>query len=356
MKVAMVTLIRPYHGSGDGITEYTYQIYNKLKGKMTIDFICPLEKVKHHDTLGLIYANSIFKNRIKKLASMDYDVIHITHPELGFAAKILKQSRSRARVVSCIHDLMRLESGFHYGLMQKTYNLIVTKNIKDALDYSDYIIFTSSTVRDVTLKRFPKVRRYTTTLLGTKDYFLAKMIPEKRKAKTFTIGYMGSHVYYKNVIFVLKTALLLKSHKEYRFMVYGRGGMTDSLLAYKASKGLDNVEFPGFAPEDKLLEIYDSFDAFIWPSFGDSSSFPIEDAQARGLPVIIYDKGILDKEVRECSLVARDEKEAARIIINLRQKGFDGRLRKKELDFVRSISWNNTANKTFEVYKKLTGE
>ena len=353
MKVALVTMIKPHYGSGDGITEYTYQLQEKMSRWCDVDVYAPLDTLKREDVSGLIYANSLFRMKIGKLAKMDYDVVHITHPELGYVAKILKSKRSRAKIVTSIHDLMRLDKGFHKGVMQHVYNYVVSANIMTALRSSDQIIFTSSSVAKDVVSRFQFIKGHITTLLGTKDAFLDKPLPNKKMRRNFTIGYIGSLRYHKNVIFVLKTALQLRKRSGYRFLVYGSGPEMEALRDFKQKNKLDNVTFMGFAPESKLIGIYDDFDAFIWPSTGDSSSFPIEDAQARGIPVIIYKDNILDNEVRRYSFTADDESHAAKIIIGLRGRGYPKKMRDDAITFVSSISWENTARRTFERYKKL---
>ncbi|MDE1824980.1 MAG: glycosyltransferase [Candidatus Micrarchaeota archaeon] len=356
MKVAIITLVKPQEGSGDGITEYTHQIHQKLKGKVYIALIYPLSELKRQDTVGLIYANSLFKLRIKKLAKENYDVIHIAHPELGFAAKILRENGSKARIISCIHDLMRLDKGFHKGVIQGAYNYIVSANIRDAIKYSNFIIFTSSSVQKDVLSRFKQIKHWSTTLLGTKDYFITTRIPKKPKHREFRVGYVGSFAYHKNVIFILKTALQLLKNKEIKFIIYGTGAEKKHLNSYKSEMDLVNVRFMGFAPEEKLLQIYDGFDAFFWPSTGDSSSFPIEDAKARGLPIVVCKKNIFDEEVKNYVFEARDPKHSARILINLKMRGFSKKMRDAELKYAESISWSNTARKTLDIYKKVLGK
>ena len=355
MKVAMVNLVRPQPGSGDGLTEYAWQIYSKLRKSADIDLIYPLEKLKMQDTLGILYANSLFRLKVRKLAKGNYDVIHITHPELGFVAKMLKEKGTRARIVSSVHDLMRLDKGFHKGIMQGAYNLVVSANIGNAIRYSDMIIFTSSAVKNEVLQRFRgEIKNWRITLLGTKDRFLAAKIPKKKKRKTFVIGYVGALIFRKNVIFILKTAEQLKSQgSNFKFLIYGSGDQKEHLMAYKAEKKLDNVEFMGFAPEGKLMHIYDSFDAFIWPSVSDSSSFPIEDAKARGLPIIVSKENKFDVEVTRYAYVAQDASDAAKRIMYLRKHGYDDKMRKQALAYAKSISWSNTARKTLEAYKDV---
>ncbi|MGI0141392.1 MAG: glycosyltransferase family 4 protein [Candidatus Micrarchaeales archaeon] len=353
MKVAIITLIKPYEGSGDGITEYTYQIYQKLKDQVHIDLVYPLSKLKRQDTIGLIYANSLFKLRIKKLAKEKYDVIHIAHPELGFSAGILRENGFKGKIVTCIHDVFRMDKGFNKGIIQGAYDYIVSASIRNAIKHSNFIIFTSSSVQKDVLNRFKEIKNWETTLLGTKDRFITTPIKKKKYHTYFVVGYIGALVYRKNVIFLLKTANELKGNKSIRFLVYGSGPEMEHLKSYKEEMGLGNVRFMGFAPEDKLLQIYDSFDTFFWPSFGDSSSFPIEDARARGLPTIASSNNVFDIEVKKYVIEVETPKQAAREILKLKGKGFSKKTQKEAINYAKSISWPSTARRTFEIYKRV---
>ena len=59
----------------------------------------------------------------------------------------------------------------------------------------------------------------------------------------------------------------------------------------KIAKGDKRIKFLGFASEHKLMSIYDSFNAFMFPSYYEGFVIPIIKAQSCGLPVIIYKYG-----------------------------------------------------------------
>lgn len=354
MKIAILNVIKPHAGSGDGMTEYAYQLYTKLSKGNKVDLIYPLEQSKRNDIFGLVYTNSLFKLRIKSLAKEDYDVIHIANQELGFTAKMLKRLGSRAKIVTSIHDLMRVkDDGYHRGLLQDAYSNLVSSSVRDALDFSDSIIFTASSIRDSTRKEFgSKLRRNFVTLLCPKDEFRASRIPERKKGGTMKIGYIGALAFRKNIIFLLKTAKRLRENGGVKFLVYGSGAEKQNLLDFKQENKLSNVSFMGFAPENKLMQIYDDFDLFMYPSLEEGSSLPLLDAQARGIATMVLKENNLDAEVTKHSFKPRDEGEAAKIILNLKQNGYDKKAREKATSYARSFSWDRIAKETLAVYKK----
>ena len=353
MKIAILNVIKPHAGSGDGMTEYAYQLYTKLSKSNKVDLIYPLEQSKRNDIFGLVYTNSVFKLRLRNLAKEDYDIIHIVNQELGFAAKMLKRLGSKARIITSIHDLMRVkDEGYHRGMLQDAYSNLVSSSVHDALNFSDSIIFTASSVRNSTKKAFgSELKRHFVTLLCPKDDFRTAKIPS-RDGGIMKVGYIGALAFRKNILFMLKTAKKLKENRDITFLIYGSGAEKPNLITFKEENKLSNVSFMGFAPEDKLMQIYDEFDLFMYPTVEEGSSLPILDAQARGLPAIVLKENNMDEEVTKYCFKAKDEGAAAKIILNLKSKGYDKKARVKSTEYARSFSWDRVAKETVAVYKK----
>ena len=92
---------------------------------------------------------------------------------------------------------------------------------------------------------------------------------------------------------------------------------------------------------------------FILTSRFESFSPVTLEAQARGLPVIIYKYGKIPKEVRKYCFEAESPEHMAQIIEQLKENGYNEKEMKKAMDYARSFTWEKTAKKTLEVYKKL---
>jgi len=355
MKVALVNTVKPSPGTGLGMSEYTYQLTKHLKlldKNLKIDNIYAVSEPKRNNILGLLYTNTIFKLKIKKLSKMDYDIVHITDHEIGFVAKILKKSNSSAKIVTTIHDLSRFERGLHRGLTQYIYNKLVQGAINDAVKYSDYILCNSSQTYETIESRFGKKANMKVVLHGTNDTIINAKIPSKRKNRIFTIGYIGALMKHKNVIFILKAAKLLDK-AGFRFLIYGTGVDMPLLKKFKEDNGLSNVYIVGHLEEKDKVKTYDSFDVFVFPSLYEGLGHPILEAQSRGLPVIIYKYGKIPKEVRKYCLEAESPEHMAQIIEQLKENGYNEKERKKAMEYARSFTWERTAKETLEVYKKV---
>lgn len=357
MRIAFINTIKPVPGSGDGITEYAYQLYEKFRVNNRVDLVYGLEESKRFDVVGNLALNTIFKPKIKDLAKTNYDIIHVTNQEVGFAAKLLKNAGSKAKIVTTVHDLMRLHEhenrvDYHKGVLQSAFNYMVSSSIYDSIKYSDMVLFCASTVQKDALKRFD-ISNWRTTLLGPKETFRKAKIPPKKKEKYFNIGFVGALAFRKNVMFILKTAMLMKNDERYRFIIWGSGAEKQNLLDFKEEKQLDNVSFMGFAPEKEIMKIYDGFDLFFYPSLEEGSSLPILDAQARSLPVIVEKHNHMDIEVTKYCIPANNPKDAANIIKKLASKGYDAKSSKISTEYARSFSWDRVARETMDVYKFL---
>ncbi len=354
MRIALINIIKPQEGSRDGMTEYTYQIYERLKKNHEVDLVYVTDSSKRLDNRALLHANTLFKLKVKSLAHKNYDIIHITNQELGFAAKILKKNGTDAKLITSIHDLMRMHINSYKSLSQKLYNTLVRGSIINCFKYSDYIIFSASTVQKDAEKMFySKHNNWVTTLLGPSEEFRTTAIPKKAKRKEFVIGYVGALAAWKNPIFVLKTAEILKKDKSYKFRMYGNGPEEQRLREYVSAHKLDNIEITGFPQQGKFLEMYDTFDLFLYPTTEEGSSLPMINAQCRGLPVVIYKENKVDNEVTKYCFVSDDEYDAAKIIKGVKEKGFEKNHRQAMLKYVRSFSWDRVTDETLAVYRKL---
>ena len=356
MKIALINSIMPQQGSGDGMTEYTYQLYKRLKKTNEVDIIYSIKKSKRNDVRGLVYTYFLFSKRIKELAKKDYDIIHITNQEMGFAARILKENGSKAKIIVTVHDLMRLKQGFNKGLLQNKYDKLVKESVKNAFNYSDYIIFSAKSVEIDAAKILGIYKKHATILLGPRDTFVNTKVTRKNSKAIYTIGYIGALSHRKNVIFILRTALQMRSKSQYRFMIYGSGPELQNLQKFKSDNNMDNVFFMGFAPEKKLLLIYDSFDLFFYPTLEEGSSLPMLDAQARGLPVVILRNNMVDKPVTKYCFKVGSEKSAAGMIERLLQGGYSEKQRSVEIKYAKGFSWDNISSKTMQVYSELLNQ
>ena len=121
----------------------------------------------------------------------------------------------------------------------------------------------------------------------------------------------------------------------------------------KAASGDSRIRFKGYVPENKLVQTYDKFDVFVQPTLYEGFGLPILEAQARGLPVIIYKKGRIAKEVRKYCIEVDSPEHMAQIILHLKENGYNEKQRKRAMEYARSFTWEKLARGTLAVYKRV---
>ena len=311
-----------------------------------------------NDVTGLVYANTLFKIKLKRiLASNNYDIIHIVNEEMGYVAKMAKESGNSAKVITSVFSLMRIGKGYNKGLLQNIYSGLVAKGLREAVIYSDMVTYSGKEIQEDAQHLLGNPKKARQIYIGPPhDNFIKKPIPNKRRGRIITVGYVGALAFRKNPIFILKTAEIMKDIDGYRFLVYGSGAELRSLEKYVMEKGLKNVSLMGFAPENRLMAIYDSFDMFLYPSIEEGSSIPVFDAFARGLPVILYKRTNMSEEVKRYGILVENERKAAEMLQHIRKYGYSQKKREECLKYVRCFSWDRAIKEVFTAYTDLLHE
>ena len=349
LKMAMINGIKPMPGSGDGITEYAYSMCAQMRKRGAVKLVYSIEQAKKNDAVGLLQINSMLKMKAADIGNKDYDIYHLLNHEVGFAAKAIKLADKSNKIVTTVHDLARFQNGLHVGILQTAYSRMVMNSVKDAVFNSDFLIFDSNqTMRDVR-NRFGNVKGEVVNI-GIDERMFSSAKPRKREK--FSVGYIGSFAHHKNVPLLLRAAKLLRDDGV-EFCVYGVGTEKGLLEQYVKDNSLKCVHLMGFADESKKREIYDGFSVFVFPSMYEGFGLPILEAQARGLPVIIYKKGKISEEIRKYCIEADDEEHMAELIMNLKKNGYGERRRSEAIRYARSFTWKRCASKTFNIYNKV---
>jgi glycosyltransferase involved in cell wall biosynthesis len=233
-------------------------------------------------------------------------------------------------------------------------SLVYRRGLAYSINNADAIIVNSSQTMKEVLGKGGKKNKIFIINLGLDGRF-TKRKQKKQQENKFTVGYIGSFAQNKNVKFLLNAANEYhNTHHGYDpiFSIWGNKSFEYNNLL-KIARGNKNIVFNGFAPESRLVQIYDSFDVFVFPSYYEGFGLPILEAQARDLPVIIYKKAKIPVEVRKYCFEAESQEHMAQIIEDLKENGYNEKLQMKATKYARSFTWEKTAKETLEVYKKL---
>lgn len=343
IKVGLVTPERFENAKvGQGIPRYVRELYQHLKnGEEAHGSGVDLEKI--------IYKNTKLGDAASfELATIfdpirGYDAIHLPF------SLIPHRLGKATRCIVTVNDTNPSQKSLKFWIWKRAF---LDRGIDFARKRADKIIAISSQTKEELLDRGHDKEKITVINDGVDDKFLIGNPAKKDRRKTFTLGYLGSFAPNKNLDFAINAfQSLTNTEQNLTFKIYGnKTQMYKKLLA----KVRDNrIKFMGFAPEERLVDVYDSFDAFTFPSLYEGFGLPILEAQARGIPVITYKKARIPKEVRRYCIEADDETHMAEIILDLKEKGYAEQLRKRAMNYARGFTWDRTARSTLRIYQEI---
>jgi glycosyltransferase involved in cell wall biosynthesis len=337
LKIGYISLER-FEKQGQGIPRYVTMLYKhliKIDEKDTIDKLLYKSLPLIGEGLSL-ELKSFFSN---------YDRYDIIHNPIGF---IPIHRIGKAKYVVTVHDTKQI---YPNSVKSKIWqHLVVDRGLDYTLRKADFIITNSTQTREEVIKLGFNKNKIAIANLGLDERFTKNTQNKSiKRANIFKVGYLGAFGPNKNIKFILQAAGLIKD-KNIEFNIYGNKEYWYENFEQYAP---DNMKFMGFAPEEKIVEIYDSFDVFVFPSLYEGFGLPILEAQARGLPVIIYKYGKIPREVRKYCFEAESSEHMAQIIEELKENGYNKKERKKAMEYARSFTWEKTAKETLKAYKKI---
>ena len=140
----------------------------------------------------------------------------------------------------------------------------------------------------------------------------------RKPAGPLRFVYTGQHLSRKGVPFALRALARLDSGRAWTFDVLGSGVMTPSWqrLAHRLGIG-DRVTFHGFVTRERLFDLLDQGDVYVFPSLLEGWPASIAEALSLGLPTVATDhQGMRDMVTPECGILV-DPSRPGRLIDGL---------------------------------------
>jgi glycosyltransferase involved in cell wall biosynthesis len=322
------------------------------------------EEFQHNNTQVLMaskkYHRFFEQNYFPENSKRDsIDIFHVPQNGIGLCENL------ECKKIATMHDLIPYIMPETVG---RGYLLKFLKDVPKVIELCDSIITVSEWSKQDILKFFPidKDKVFVTPLAAEDIY---KPI-DKEKCREFLtkqygirtpfILYIGGFSPRKNVKALINafSKVYKNLDADYSLVIVGATKDQGEYLS-QFSSNLDlasRIIFTGFAPEEHLPILYNGCEAFVYPSLYEGFGLPPLEAMNCGTPVItsnltsipevVADAGILinphnDSELEEALLrLLNDE--------DLRKK-----YSKKGLQRAKNFSWEITAAKTLEVYKKV---
>jgi len=145
-----------------------------------------------------------------------------------------------------------------------------------------------------------------------------------------------------------------------RLVIAGsKGPLAQEVLSLPSQLGLtDRVIFPGIISDEDLPAFYCGAALFVFPSLYEGFGLPVLEAMACGTPVISSNTSSLPEVAGDAAVLVHptisDLREAMLKLVT--QKTLRDELRRKGFDRVKRFSWDETARRTWQVYKRVRSE
>ncbi|MAX81592.1 MAG: glycosyl transferase family 1 [Crocinitomicaceae bacterium] len=269
-----------------------------------------------------------------------------------------------AVLVTTIHDLTPLMVPEAFPFYTP---YLFKKNLKALAKSNTYFIVNSQCTGNDLQKKFSvDPSRIFHTPLGVGEEFkpandiVIKDVLIKYKLPQKYFLFTGAMNKRKNLDRVIEAFLLLKKNKntDIKLVLAGRMNWGGSNIEEKVKKaGVKNdVILPGYIDEVDLPAVISAAKAMVYVSLYEGFGFPVLEAMKCGTPVIASNTSSIPEVAGDAALLVdplsveaitgamEKIEEAGEEITDLISKGF------KQAE---QFTWENTANKTIEVYKSL---
>ena len=350
MKIALVTDELAIE-KGTGIARYSSELLKGLEKKgIEVEVIST-------DTPKLPYGMAINHSLLlphEVLRKADnFDLIHATAPITAFSFAFIKTPK-----IVTFHDLVSIlckSSG-----VRAHAKFSIPFLFRMAARHSDKIIAVSMQTKEelVNYLKVPE-EKIIVINLGIGEEFVPN---EKKECDYYVIGYIGALAPRKRIDYAIKAFhYLRKEHPalKVKFHIYGKKEQEYSKLAERVKRLnlTGDVEFRGFAPEEKLVETYNSFNVFVMPSEWEGFCIPILEAQRCGVPVVIRgDAHIPEETSRYCIKAKTEEDMAEKIYEILINKSLKEEIVKKGLEYGKQFTWERTVEESIKIYEDVLSQ
>jgi glycosyltransferase involved in cell wall biosynthesis len=288
---------------------------------------------------------------------------YVGRPDVFHATWHLLPGLSAAKSVMTLYDLtFATVPGTHLRVLRWSSNFLVPRFLRAC---GKIIAISESTKRDaVRLYGIPE-DKIVVTHLAAEDRFrptdpdrVAEVRDRFGLPPRFLL-YVGTIEPRKNLGVLLAALSRLKGQgREVPLVVAGRlGWLYDGFLAKIRSLGLESlVLLPGFVPDDDLPALYSAAEAFVYPSVYEGFGIPVLEAMGCGTPVLCSDASSLPEVAGDGGILLPPGDPAvwAEAIARVMESAaLRGELREKGFRQASRFRWEETARRTWEVYRAV---
>jgi glycosyltransferase involved in cell wall biosynthesis len=275
-----------------------------------------------------------------------------------YYSKIITSDFKSPKILT-VHDMIHETFANQPAMISK--NMRVLEDKKKSILRADQIICVSENTKKDLLNFYNIDQNKISVIhLAVDDNF--KSHPNDKIFDTMEAPYLlfvGKRGGYKNFIsFILSIAKSDKLKNDFKIIYFGGDYFSNSDIAYFKKLGLKENQIIQKNGSDHLLKsLYQNAKAFVYPTFYEGFGLPPLEAMANNCPVIASNRGSIPEILGDAAEYF--EPDSIDSIIHAIKNVVYSEQRTKELIKKGSnrctfFSWNQTARKTLDLYRKMS--
>jgi glycosyltransferase involved in cell wall biosynthesis len=285
------------------------------------------------------------------------DVLHLPDPAItGLPSR---GRRPRYRTVTTVQDLTPMLHPDSYGTRARYKSAV----IRSAVRHADMIVAASNATRSDILEQLgADPERVVTVAHGVAPCF--RPVSDADEVRTrfglpphflLSVGRLDPR---KNLVRLFEAFAGARAQglRAPLFVVGQPGWLYDDILRAPARLGIaDDVVFMSHVPLERLVAMYATSDAVVYPSLYEGFGLPVLEAMACGAPVITSDVSSLPEVAGDAALFVDplDTTAIAAAITRVTSdEGLRQKLRHAGLRRASLFTWERTARETLNVYER----
>ncbi len=248
-----------------------------------------------------------------------------------------------AKTITTYHDFINLNSN------KKTIRYYYFKLIYKLASFSDIIICNSDKTKKEFIEKYGKKK--TIKIIPPVHY--TNLFPFNKKKNFNKIGYIGGLDSRKRVLkFIELGEKIKKENKNYIIEIWGKGNLKQELEKQIINKKLEKIVFlKGYAPYNKINEIYNSFAYFVFPTKQEGLGLMIIESITCGTPVIVLEDAVISEEMKKICIICKNLNEIYEKIIQTNKKEYKI-IREKALKDSQKFNSKKNFDELKEIYLK----
>lgn len=229
-----------------------------------------------------------YVNIIRHFFSFKYDLIYLHYLTHHIPVLLLLIPFKKKPFVLNVHgsDVIGLQH-------QRILNFLAKKILKRI----DLVVVPTSYFKDYLLSKysFLKANKITISPSGGIDKNKFYFKKDAKNTEMFSLGFISRFIEEKGWLTFLDALILLKKQGVvFNAIIAGKGPDEEKILKYISDNSLVNqITFLGLIKQEKLIEIYNQLDLYIFPTYREAESLGLTglEAMSCGIPVIACDIG-----------------------------------------------------------------